>query len=103
VKARGMGWLVKTYASRGIIVAERACRRCGVGMVLAGEGMVWRCLKCWREVSLTKGSVIPKKMSLEVFDLALNLWIDLIPPSHAKKLIDTKNPHLLPDLYTLFR
>ena len=52
---------------------------------------------------MTKGSVIPKKMSLEIFDLALNLWIDLIPPSHAKKLIDTKNPHLLPDLYTLFR
>ena len=98
-----MGWLIKTYARNGIILAERECRKCGRGMVLFGMRMVWRCQKCDREVSLTKGSVIPRKMSLEIFDLALNLWVDLIPPSHAKKLIDSRNPHLLPDLYTLFR
>jgi hypothetical protein len=37
------GWLVKTYAKRGIIGAERACRKCGQGMVLDWERMVWRC------------------------------------------------------------
>ena len=42
-------------------------------------------------------------MSLEIFDFALNLWVDGIPPSHAKKLIDSRNPHLIPELYSLFR
>ena len=93
---------MRTYAERGVIGARRTCKGCKKDMHLS-DRMVWRCEKCEREVSLNVGSVVPRKLSLEVFDFVLNMWIDMIPPSHAKKLIDSRNPHLLPELYSLFR
>jgi hypothetical protein len=39
----GMGWLIRTYATRGIIVAEIECRKCVEGMVLFGERIAWKC------------------------------------------------------------